>query len=76
MSAPVKKLVEYHIKRLSDKNPDVRLKAIKELELLADADALNALRQVYDEDDNQDVRKAAQDAGRSIFIKVRADNDQ
>lgn len=65
----VKKLVEYHINRLKDKSPELRLKAIKELELLADPDALQALRDLFENDDNHDVRKAAQEAGRSIFLK-------
>lgn len=65
----VKRVVEYHIARLKDKNPDVRLKAIKELELLADPDALEPLRAVYDNDVDVQVRKAAQEAGRSIYLK-------
>lgn len=69
MPSPIKKLVEYHIKRLTDKNVDVRLKAIKELDLLADVDALDALRDVYDNDTDVEVRKAAQAAGRSIYLK-------
>lgn len=66
---PVKKLVEYHINRLKDKSPELRLKAIRELELLADPDALEALQNVYENDDDHEVRKAAQQAGRSIFLK-------
>lgn len=65
----VKKLVEYHINRLKDKSPELRLKAIRELELLASPDALEALQNVYENDDNHEVRKAAQEAGRSIFLK-------
>lgn len=67
----IKRVVEYHINRLKDKNVDVRLKAIQELELLADPAALEPLRVVYDSDENTDVRKAAQEAGRSIFLKNR-----
>lgn len=63
------KLVEYHLSRLKDKSPDVRLKAIKELELIGDPMALEALKAVFNEDDDVDVRKAAQEAGRSIFLK-------
>jgi HEAT repeat protein len=65
----VKRIVEYHISRLKDKNPEVRLKAIKELELLADPDALDALGEVFANDPHPDIRKAAQDAGRVIFLK-------
>ncbi|MDX1991483.1 MAG: HEAT repeat domain-containing protein [bacterium] len=63
------KLVDYHINRLKDKNPDVRLKAIRELELLGDAGALEALKSVFEQDEDVDVRKAAQEAGRVIFLK-------
>lgn len=66
-----KRLVEYHIARLQDKNPAVRLKSINELALLADSDALDALRRVYENDTDPEVRKAAQEAGRAIFRKQR-----
>jgi HEAT repeat protein len=72
MSA-LKRMVQYHIARLGDKNPDVRLKSIKELELLEDTDALEPLRELYDRDENPDVRKAAQGAGRKIFLKNRGE---
>ena len=68
---PVKKIVEYHIKRLKDKNPDARLKAIRELELLCDPDSLDALQEVYKNDSNVNVRKAAQEAGRKIFLNSK-----
>ncbi len=67
-----KRLVQYHIGRLKDKNADVRLKAIHELALLADTDALDALQEVYRSDAVLDVRKAAQEAGRLIFLKHQA----
>lgn len=75
MSA-MKRIVEYHINRLKDKSPAVRLKAIRELELLADTDALEALKFVYDNDDNSEVRKAAQQAGRSIFVKNKDEQQE
>lgn len=68
----VKRVVAYHIARLKDKSPDVRLKAIKELELLGDPESLPALQEVFIKDDNADVRKAAQDAGRSIFANNKS----
>jgi HEAT repeat protein len=71
MVSAQKKLVEYHIGRLRDKNPEVRLKAISELALLADADALEALESVFKNDTNSDVRKAAQEAGRAVFLKLK-----
>lgn len=67
----VKRVVEYHISRLKDKSPQVRLKAIKELELICDPDSLPALREVFDTDSDVEVRKAAQEAGRTIFLKSK-----
>lgn len=69
----MKQIVEYHISRLQDKSPEVRIKAIKELVLLKDSDALTALEQVFKTDGNEDVRKAAQQAGREIFLANRAE---
>lgn len=68
----MKKLVAYHIARLKDKNPDVRLEAIKELELLLDIDALETLQAIYNDDPDETVRRAAQQAGRTIFMTARA----
>lgn len=65
----MKKLVEYHIARLKDKSATVRLEAIQELELLSDKDSLDALQAIFKNDPNEDVRRAAQKAGRSIFTK-------
>lgn len=67
------KIVEYHIARLKDKSVDVRLKAIEELRLLEDVDALEALQAVYENDDDETVRKSAQRAGREIFVKNHKD---
>lgn len=67
-SSPTKRLVAYHVARLEDKNAEVRLKAIKELELLSDTDALDPLQKVYQTDPDIEVRKAAQEAGRKIFL--------
>jgi len=68
----VKQLVHYHIARLKDKNPAVRLKAINELALLGDSEALEALETVFQQDPDSEVKKAAQAAGRAIFLKLRA----
>ncbi len=68
---PDHRLVEYHIERLKNKNPEVRLKAINELRLLGDPAALDALEQVYNTDEEIEVRKAAQAAGREIFLKSK-----
>ena len=67
------RIVAYHIARLRDKNPDVRLKSIAELKLLADPAALDALQALYRGDPDMQVRRAAQEAGRIIFLKQKAD---
>jgi HEAT repeat protein len=66
-----KRVVEYHIGRLKDKNPDVRLKSISELKLIGDPTALEPLEEVFRSDAEADVRKAAQDAGLEIFMKKK-----
>ena len=68
----MKQIVEYHISRLKDKSPVARLRAIQELVLLEDGDALDALKDVFETDSDEDVRKAAQQAGRELFLKLRA----
>lgn len=69
MSSSVNRIVNYHINRLKDKRPEIRLEAIRELELLADPAALEPLKDLFDADSNTEVKKAAQSAGRSIFLK-------
>ena len=64
-----KKLVAYHIARLKDKNADVRLSSIHELAELGDPEALDALQEAYRTDVDLEVRKAAQEAGRQLFLK-------
>lgn len=61
------RLIEYHIERLKDKNRDTRLDAIRELILLEAEEALPALQTVFEKDDDEEVRKAAQQGGREIF---------
>lgn len=67
-----KKIVEYHISRLKDKNPQVRMTSIQELVLLEDAAALEALQEVFENDSDDEVRKTAQQAGRELFKRLRA----
>ena len=64
-----KKLGAYHIARLKDKSADVRLKSIRELAELGDPEALDVLQQTYRTDPDVTVRKAAQEAGRAIFLR-------
>jgi hypothetical protein len=66
------RIVAYHIGRLRDRNPDVRLKSVHELKLLADPAALDALQALYRDDPVLEVRRAAQEAGRVIFLKQQA----
>ena len=68
---PDQRILEYHIGRLQDKSPAIRLKAINELGLLGDPGALEILQEVFQNDPVSEVRKAAQDAGRAIFLKQR-----
>ena len=65
------KLVAYHIGRLRDKSAAVRLKTINELAEIGDLGALEALQTVYRHDPEPEVRRAAQEAGRQIFLKNR-----
>ncbi|HVU14598.1 MAG TPA: HEAT repeat domain-containing protein [Phototrophicaceae bacterium] len=64
-----KKLVTYHMGRLKDRRVDVRLDAIHELAELGDPEALSALQEAFKTDNDLEVRKAAQEAGRAIFVK-------
>jgi len=70
-----KQLVNYHINRLKNKSRDVRLAAVAELRELGDVDALEPLQEVYKNDVDPDVRKAAQEAGRVIFVNNRSRGD-
>ena len=71
-----KKIVEYHISRLSNKDSAVRLKAIQELELLCDDDAMAALQEIYENDPDDTVRLAAKQAGREIFRNNLKNSDK
>lgn len=64
-----KKLVAYHIARLKDRSVEVRLSSIQELAELGDPEALQALQDMFRSDPDVDVRRAAQEAGRAIFLK-------
>lgn len=63
------KIVAYHIARLNDRSTEVRLRSIQELAELGDSTALDALQQTFRTDADLEVRKAAQEAGRAIFLK-------
>jgi len=68
-----KKLIAYHLHRLKDRDPQVRLASIHELELLADPEVLPALRKLFETDPVIEVRKAAQAAGRKLYLKGRVE---
>jgi HEAT repeat protein len=71
MNTSTKRIVAYHIARLQDKSVEVRLKAISELSHTADQEALDALRAVFENDTDVSVRKAAQEAGRAVFLNIK-----
>ncbi|MCB9451869.1 MAG: HEAT repeat domain-containing protein [Anaerolineaceae bacterium] len=71
LNKPNKRIVEFHIARLQDKNPEVRLKAINELALLPDGDGLVALQAIFEKEEDPNVKKAAQEAGRKVFLLLK-----
>jgi len=75
MSTAIERMVAYHLARLSDKNPEVRIKSIEELALLQATQALDALEAVFRTDPDQEVRKAAQKAGRELWMLKAAEKE-
>ena len=71
MASTQKKILQYHIGRLHDRQREVRLASIRELEDMGDPEALESLQNVFDTDSDIEVRRAAQAAGRNIFLKSR-----
>jgi hypothetical protein len=67
---PQDKIRAYYVARLKDKNPQVRLQSIQELIALADQEVLALLQQMYETDSDEAVRKAAQAAGREVFLRL------
>lgn len=69
----IDKIVQFHISRLNDRNPDVQLKTIRELELLGEQaeSAMPALQQLFKSTENEEVKKAAQRAGLTIYTKSK-----
>ena len=64
-----KKILDYLLSRLNDRDAQVRLKTIEELADLGDPEALVPLERVFKTDPDEAVRKAAQKAGQAIFVK-------
>ena len=70
MSA-TERMIAYHLARLEDKDPQVRIRSIEELALLEATTAYTALEALYRNDPDETVRKAAQKAGRTLFLKMK-----
>jgi hypothetical protein len=69
-------MIAFHLARLKDKNPEVRIKSIQELVLLEAVEAYEALEILFRTDSDVNVRKAAQQAGRALYPKVKAQHDE
>ena len=74
MSA-VERMIAFHLERLKDKNAAVRLKSIEELTLLGATGALEALENVFRNDPDETVRLAAKKAGRTLYFKLKEQDD-
>lgn len=66
------KVIQYHISRLKDKNPEVLVKTIQELAQFGKdaADALPLLESLFWTSEDVGVKKAAQLAGRTILQQI------
>lgn len=64
-------LLEYHIGRLTDKNPRVRADSARELGLLGDPAALEALEARYREETDPNVKAMIQFAGRLLYKRKK-----
>lgn len=74
----IEKIVQFHISRLKDRSVEVQLNTIRELELLgAQAEAaLPALKELFETTEDENVQRAAQRAGYTIFQKVKEQRQQ
>jgi HEAT repeat protein len=61
----------YHKLHLQNGSKSSRLRAIVNLETLGDPSVLQMLQDIFQNDADAEIRKAAQEAGRSIFVKQR-----
>ena len=75
MSA-TERMIAFHIARLKDKNPQVRIKSIQELELLEATMAFGLLEELFRNDPDPDVRVAAQQAGKTLFWLIQKNNEK
>lgn len=76
MTSATERMIAFHLSRLEDKNPEVRIKSIEELVLLEATQALEALEALYRNDVDESVRLAAQKAGRALFFKKKEQEEQ
>lgn len=72
MPTATERMIAFHIARLQDKNPEVRLKSIRELELLNAVEAFDALETLYHNETDPAVKEAARTLGRKLFKQMRA----
>ncbi len=70
-----RRLVDYNIGRLHDKNPAVRVKSIGELRLLDDPAGWEAIEQLYQADHEPEVHQAAQTALVNYYVLRLQDSD-
>jgi HEAT repeat protein len=75
MSSATERMVAYHLARLKDKSPEVRIKSIQELALLGATQALGALEEIFRNDPDEEVRKAARRAGRLLWVRKAAEKE-
>jgi hypothetical protein len=76
MASATERMIAFHLSRLEDKNPQVRIKSIEELVLLEATQTLETLESVYRNDADESVRLAAQKAGRILFFKKQEQERQ
>ena len=76
MTSATERMIAFHLSRLEDKNPQVRIKSIEELVLLEATQALEALESIYRNDVDETVQQAAQRAGRTLYFKKQEKDDQ
>jgi HEAT repeat protein len=71
MASATERMIAYHMARLKDKNPQIRIKSIEELALLEATEAYSAMEELFRTDPDEEVRKAAQKAGRTLYFRIQ-----
>lgn len=77
MQSSEDKIIQFHIARLKDKNSEVLLKTITELERYAEKAkaALPLLEMLYKTSEDESVKNAAKQAGRNIYFAVKGQEE-